>query len=101
MKKLLLSVLSLCVVTGMMAAVPFKVTTIENGEFAQGTTWYTMGIGEGAKLIKELTDEETIEIAKKFKFDGKVVTYNEICNKKIDDIADAYFLCQYGLNMNA
>ena len=36
-----------------IAQVPFKVTTIENGEFAQGTTWYTMGIGEGAKLIKD------------------------------------------------
>ena len=37
----------------MLAQVPFKVTTIENGEFAEGTTWYTMGIGEGAKLIKD------------------------------------------------
>ena len=39
--------------TAMLAQVPFKVTTIENGEFAKGTTWYTMGIGEGAKLIKD------------------------------------------------
>ena len=39
--------------TAMFAQVPFKVTTIENGEFAKGTTWYTMGIGEGAKLIKD------------------------------------------------
>ena len=37
----------------MFAQVPFKATTIENGEFAEGTTWYTMGIGEGAKLIKD------------------------------------------------
>ena len=37
----------------MIAQVPFKVTTIENGEFAEGTTWYTMGIGDGAKLIKD------------------------------------------------
>ena len=37
----------------MFAQVPFKVTTIENGEFAEGTTWYTMGIGVGAKLIKD------------------------------------------------
>ena len=35
------------------AQTPFKVTTIENGEFASGTTWYTMGIGDGAKLIKD------------------------------------------------
>ena len=37
----------------MFAQVPFKTTTIENGTFAEGTTWYTMGIGEGAKLIKD------------------------------------------------
>ena len=53
MKKLLLSVLSLFIVTSMFAEVPFKVTTIENGEFAAGTTWYTMGIGVGLKLIKD------------------------------------------------
>lgn len=29
------------------------------------------------------------------------ITKNNIKLKKIDDIADAYFLCQYGLNMNA
>ena len=26
--------------TAMFAQAPFKVTTIENGEFAEGTTWY-------------------------------------------------------------
>ena len=40
-------------ITAMFAQVPFKVTTIENGEFAEGTTWYTMGIGDGARLIKD------------------------------------------------
>ena len=44
---------SLFSVTAMFAQTPFKVTTIENGEFAEGTTWYTMGIGTGAKLIKD------------------------------------------------
>ena len=39
--------------TAMFAQVPFKATTIENGEFAEGTTWYTMGIGDGARLIKD------------------------------------------------
>ncbi len=53
MKKTLLSLLSLFAVASVWAQVPFKVTTIENGEFAEGTTWYTMGIGEGAKLIKD------------------------------------------------
>lgn len=53
MKKTLLSMLALLFVATVWAQVPFKVTTIVNGEFAQGTTWYTMGIGEGAKLIKD------------------------------------------------
>ena len=53
MKKLLLSMLSLFAVAMVWAQVPFKATTIVNGEFAPGTTWYTMGIGEGLKLIKD------------------------------------------------
>ena len=54
MKKLFtLIICSLFSATAMFAQVPFKVTTIENGEFAEGTTWYTMGIGTGAKLIKD------------------------------------------------
>ena len=53
MKKTFTLLLSLFVAAGAWAQVPFKVTTIENGEFAEGTTWYTMGIGEGAKLIKD------------------------------------------------
>ena len=52
-KSLLFSLLSLFAVASAWAQVPFKVTTIENGEFAEGTTWYTMGIGTGAKLIKD------------------------------------------------
>lgn len=53
MKKFTTFFLSLFAVASVWAQVPFKVTTIENGEFAEGTTWYTMGIGEGAKLIKD------------------------------------------------
>ena len=45
--------LSLFAVAIVWAQVPFKATTIVNGEFAPGTTWYTMGIGEGLKLIKD------------------------------------------------
>ena len=40
-------------ISAMYAQMPFKTTTIVNGEFAEGTTWYTMGIGTGAKLIKD------------------------------------------------
>ena len=53
MKKTFTLLLSLFAAAGVWAQEPFKVTTIENGEFAEGTTWYTMGIGEGAKLIKD------------------------------------------------
>lgn len=31
----------------------------------------------------------------------KKITKNNISIKKVDDIADAYFLCQYGLSINA
>ena len=62
MKKFLLSMLSLFAVASVWAQVPFKVTTIENGEFAEGTTWYTMAIGEGAKLIKDNAGEEYITL---------------------------------------
>ncbi len=48
-----LLICSILSTAAMFAQVPFKVTTIENGQFAEGTTWYTMGIGTGSKLIKD------------------------------------------------
>ena len=62
MKKLFTLFLSLFVVAIVWAQVPFKVTTIENGEFAAGTTWYTMAIGDGAKLIKDNGSAEFITL---------------------------------------
>lgn len=62
MRKSLLSLLSLFAVANAWAQVPFQVTTIENGEFAEGTTWYTMGIGDGAKLIKDNEGAEYITL---------------------------------------
>lgn len=62
MKKTFTFLLSLFAVASVWAQVPFKATTIENGEFAEGTTWYTMGIGEGAKLIKDNGDAEFITL---------------------------------------
>lgn len=53
MKKILLSMLALFAVAAVWAQVPFKATTIVDGDFAPGTVWYTMGIGEGAKLIRD------------------------------------------------
>ena len=62
MKKTFTFLLSLLAVASVWAQVPFKVTTIENGQFAEGTTWYTMGIGEGAKLIKDNAGAEYIAL---------------------------------------
>lgn len=62
MKKTFTFLLSLFVVASVWAQVPFKVTTIENGEFAEGTVWYTMGIGDGAKLIKDNAGAEYITL---------------------------------------
>ena len=62
MKNTFTFLLSLLVVASVWAQVPFKATTIENGEFAEGTVWYTMGIGEGAKLIKDNAGEDYITI---------------------------------------
>ena len=62
MKKFLLSLLSLFVIVGVGAQVPFKTTTIVNGEFAEGTTWYTMAIGSGGKLIKDNAGAEFIAL---------------------------------------
>ena len=62
MRKILLSLISLFVVVGVGAQVPFKTTTIVNGEFAEGTTWYTMAIGSGGRLIKDNAGAEYITL---------------------------------------
>ena len=36
-----------------------------------------------SKLI--ICDEQTVEIAKKFPFDGEIVTYDELCKEMVDD----------------
>lgn len=50
----------LCVATAS-AAVPFEVTTVENGEFAAGTTWYTITIGSGKLLLCDNGSATSIE----------------------------------------
>lgn len=62
MKKIFTFLLLLSFVASAWAQVPFKVTTIENGEFAEGTTWYVMAIGEGSKLIKDNDGAESITL---------------------------------------
>lgn len=54
--------LALFAVATVWAQVPFKATTIVNGDFAPGTIWYTMGIDKGAKLIKDNAGEDHIAL---------------------------------------
>ena len=44
------------------AAVPVEVTTIENGEFAEGTVWYTMTIGASKLRISNNAGAEYIKL---------------------------------------
>lgn len=53
MKKTLLFILFAVASVCMYAQVPFKTTTIENGAFAEETTWYTMMIGNDARVISD------------------------------------------------
>ena len=46
------------------AATPFKVTTIENGTFAEGTTWYTMALGNGASILADNDGAEYITVGR-------------------------------------
>lgn len=55
------------------AATPFKVTAIENGTFAAGTTWYTMAIGTGGKIISDNDGAEHIAL-------GRATTQYEDCD---------------------
>ena len=43
-------------------ALPFKVTTIVDGDFAVGTQWYTMQIGNGQNMITDNGDAEFITL---------------------------------------
>lgn len=61
-KKLLSAVLSLFLVASTFAATPFKVTTIENGDFAPGTCWYAMTIGGSIKAISDNNGAEYITL---------------------------------------
>lgn len=62
MKKLLFTLLFAVVAMFSMAQEPFVATTIENGEFAEGTKWYVMQIGTAKKLIKDNAGAEFISL---------------------------------------
>lgn len=74
MKRNLLSALAvLCYTAYICAATPFKATTIENGAFADGTTWYTMRIGTGGSIISDNDGAEHIAL-------GRATTTYEDCD---------------------
>ena len=52
------------VVSALAAAVPFKTTTISNGNFAKSTTWYTMQIGTSQHIISDNAGADRIKLQK-------------------------------------
>ncbi len=50
--------------TALAAAVPFKTTTIVDGNFAAGTTWYTMQIGSSQHVISDNAGADRIALTK-------------------------------------
>ncbi len=72
-KHLLISFLALCSAMYAVAATPFKTTTIVGGQFAQGTTWYTMRIGTGGSIISDNAGAENITL-------GRATTEYEDCD---------------------
>lgn len=51
-------------VSALAAAVPFKTTTISNGDFAKGTIWYTMQIGTSQHIISDNAGADRIKLQK-------------------------------------
>ena len=89
--RLLSTLICSFLVTALAAAVPFKTTTISNGEFAKGTVWYTMQIGTnqnvisdnaGADRIKLLKVNSTLEAADLWCFVGDETKGYQIYNKQ-------------------
>ena len=64
MRKHLLFTLMVFLSATAWAATPFKTTTIVNGEFATGTTWYTMAIGTGGSIISDNADATHIALGR-------------------------------------
>lgn len=44
------------------AAEPFRTTTVENGQFAKGTTWYTLRIGKSQHYLSDNADQPYIAL---------------------------------------
>ena len=56
--------LLLCLVLGSpsFAATPFVTTTVENGQFAEGTVWYTLTIAASKLRISNNDGAEYIQL---------------------------------------
>ncbi|MDD6124329.1 MAG: sialidase family protein [Bacteroidales bacterium] len=54
--------LCLAMTCGLNAATPFTVTTIQNGQFDEGTVWYTLTIGAGKLRIANNDGAESITL---------------------------------------
>ena len=62
--RLPLLLLATLLVSTLSAAVPFKTTTIVDGQFAAGTTWYTMQIGASQHVISDNAGADRIALTK-------------------------------------
>lgn len=62
--RLPLLLLATLLVSTLSAAVPFKTTTIVDGQFAAGTTWYTMQIGSSQHVISDNAGADRIALTK-------------------------------------
>ena len=52
-KRTLLSTLLTLFASATLWAAPFVTTTVTNGQFAEGTQWYTMRLGEGGAILAD------------------------------------------------
>ena len=62
--RLSLASLAMLLVSTLTAAEPFKTTTIVDGQFATGTTWYTMQIGASQHVISDNAGADRIALTK-------------------------------------
>lgn len=60
--RLLSLVVCACAALAAWADVPFKTTTVADGKFAAGTTWYTMQIGTSQHLISDNGDADRVKL---------------------------------------
>lgn len=62
-RKLLITLLTLFASATLWAA-PFVTTTVTNGQFAEGTQWYTMRLGEGGAILADNENAEFISVGR-------------------------------------